>query len=474
MSDSKPGLFELEKETVGQIPDSQRHGTSRSLVAIWGGMNMTPLTVVTGATATTVLGLPIVWSIIAILIGHILGGIGMALHAAQGPQLGVPQMLQARGQFGTYGSVIIVFVATMMFVGYFASNLLIAAQSITAVYPVVDTNTAVVLGILASFGVAIFGYRLVRFATAISAVVVGALILVTFIALGFVEDWSAILSRGHFSLVGFSSMVAIGVVWQLTYAPYVSDYSRYMPKDSGTSGAFWGSYIGCVGSSTILMILGCIVGLASVGDNTMAGLNSLLGANLGLVVLAGFALAAWMGNAVNAYCSCLCALTLVETFAKDWNPGLRARISTTVVLHILGLAIALASATAFANVFFNFLSILLYILIPWSAINLVDYYLIRHGSYNVADFYASDGGRYGRWNTAAMLVFAGGVAVQLPFLVTTFYTGPLAVWMSGIDVAWLVGLAASGLGYLLLAKYTPGLCRLEPVMDAVPQGHPSS
>ncbi|HWT33749.1 MAG TPA: cytosine permease [Microbacterium sp.] len=454
-------LFEIEQETVGQIPEDQRHGTSGSLVSIWAGMNMTPLTVVTGATATTALGLPLGWAIAAILLGHILGGIGMALHAAQGPRLGVPQMLQARGQFGSYGSVIIVLVAAIMFIGYFASNLVVAAQSISAVFPKFDQNTAIVVGIVVSFAIAFFGYQMVRVTTAIGAYVVGALVVLSFIAIGVSGGFAKVLGHGHFTLVGFSAMVAIGVVWQLTYAPYVSDYSRYMPKDSGTRGAFWGTYVGCVASSIVLMILGAIVGIAAADANTMGGLDSLVGPILGFLVLLGFALVAWTGNAVNVYCSTLCAITLVETFVRDWRPKFKARLWATIVLHVVGGLIAALMLANFANAFTDFLSILLYVLIPWSAVNLVDYYVIRDGDYAVSEFYRKDGGRYGRWNIAANIVFAVGIVAQLPFLVTSFYTGPIAQALGGVDVAWLVGFVVSGVAYLLFARFAPRLARLD-------------
>lgn len=456
-----PKLFELERGTIEPVPEDQRYGSSKGLVAIWGGMNMTPLTIVTGATATTALNLSFEWAIIAILVGHLVGGIGMALHSAQGPRLGVPQMLQARGQFGIYGATIIVLIAMIMFVGFFSSNLVVSAQSARAIFPSLGNNTAIVVGVIMSFIISIFGYKLVRFATAVSVYIVGALIALSFFVLAFAPHWSAILSRGHFSFVGFSSMVAIGIVWQLAYAPYVSDYSRYMPKNSGTVGAFWGTYIGCVGSSIILMILGALVGLASTNPDTMAGLKVLDGGSLGILILIGFTLAAWTGNAVNVYCSCLCALTLLETFIVKWKPALSARIWTTVLLHIIGMVIAFAGATNFINVFFNFLTILLYALIPWSAINLIDYYIIRHGGYEVSDFYKADGGRYGRFNIGALIIFAVGVLTQIPFLVTSFYTGPIANALHGVDVAWFVGLSTSIIGYMLLAKLAPNLCRIE-------------
>lgn len=454
-------LFEIERESIAPIPPHARHGRSRELFTIWFGMNMTPLTVVTGATATSLLGLPLLASVIVILLGHAIGGIGMALHAAQGPQLGVPQMLQARGQFGSRGASLIVVVAIVMFVGYFSSNLIVSAESITAMTPGASGSALIVGCAVLSFVIAAFGYNLVRKVTALGGYIVGALVIVSFIALLASGDFWAHVNSGEFTWTGFFAMLAIGVVWQLTYAPYVSDYSRYMPADSGVRGAFWGTYLGCVISSALLMVLGAGVGLAVEEADTMVGLNGILGPVLGAVVLIGFALVAAAGNSVNAYCSILCTLTFVETFRSGWRPGVRARLNTSLVLHVLGVALALAAATNFASSYFSFLSVLLYVLIPWSAVNLVDFYVIRHGSYAVEEFYATDGGRYGRWNIGALLVFVIGVLVQVPFMSTPFYTGALAEAMEGIDIAWLVGLIVSALAYITIARTAPGLIRLE-------------
>ena len=62
-------------------------------------------------------------------------------------------------------------------------------------------------------------------------------------------------------------------------------------------------------------------------------------------------------------------------------------------------------------------------LVPWTAINLVDYYLLRHGQYDVASFFRQDGGIYGRINGAAVTCYALGILVQLPFVASPLYTG---------------------------------------------------
>ena len=78
---------------------------------------------------------------------------------------------------------------------------------------------------------------------------------------------------------------------------------------------------------------------------------------------------------------------------------------------------------------------------PWTAVNLVDYYLIRFGHYDVPSFFSADGGVYGHYNVTALVCYLVGIAVQIPFVATDFYTGPLARAIGGVDLSWMVGIA---------------------------------
>ena len=62
---------------------------------------------------------------------------------------------------------------------------------------------------------------------------------------------------------------------------------------------------------------------------------------------------------------------------------------------------AIAYQSTFLTSYYNFILFLLYLLVPWTSINLVDFYLVRHGHYDVPSFFRQDGGEYGRfqWQT---------------------------------------------------------------------------
>ena len=45
-----------------------------------------------------------------------------------------------------------------------------------------------------------------------------------------------------------------------------------------------------------------------------------------------------------------------------------------------------------------------------------------------------------------------GVLVQLPFIATKFYTGPLVAALGGVDISWIIGLVLPAALYYVCAK----------------------
>jgi NCS1 family nucleobase:cation symporter-1 len=199
------------------------------------------------------------------------------------------------------------------------------------------------------------------------------------------------------------------------------------------------------------MVLGAMVGLAAPKGNLIEGL-ALLTRGIAPLVLIVFSVGVAAANAMNLYCGALSTLTFAQTLIPRWSPGPRARTIIALALFALSLVGALASRKSFLVTYEDFILLLLYVLVPWTAINLVDYYLLRHGRYDVAAFFRQDGGIYGRVNGAAVTCYAVGIAVQLPFIDSPLYAGPVARAMGGIDLSWMIGLAVTAPAYYWLAK----------------------
>jgi NCS1 family nucleobase:cation symporter-1 len=442
----------LELNTIQPIPLDERHGTSRDLFTVWFGSNLMLLTIVTGGLAVTVFALPFVWAVVGLAIGNLVGAVFMALHAAQGPWLGVPQMVQTRGQFGSLGSLLVVGIVIVMYVGFLSSNLVLGGQALVSIAPAVSETPGIVLLALLSVFAAIYGYDAIHSYARLMSVLSGLALLVAAGWIIWVHGLPAdFLRRNAFNWPGFVSAISAAALWQIAYAPYVSDYSRYMPRDSGARDAFWASYWGCTLGSFLPMVLGVIVGLAAPGSNLVAGLAELTG-GIAAPVLIIFCIGMAAATAMNLYCGALSTLTVGQTLIPTWSPGPGARICTVIVILLLSLLGALLGKAAFLHYYEGFILLLLYVLVPWTAINLVDYYLLRRGEYEVASFFRQDGGIYGRVNAAAVACYVLGIVVQLPFIASSLYTGSVARALGGVDVSWIVGLAVTSPAYFFLAR----------------------
>lgn len=122
--------MQIEKRSIDWIPSEERYGKASSLFNIWFNANMHITTLLTGGLSI-ILGLNIFYSILLILIGNLIGAIFMAAHSAQGPVLGVPQMIQSRAQFGVMGAIVPLVIVLFMYMGFFSTASLLAAQTIT-------------------------------------------------------------------------------------------------------------------------------------------------------------------------------------------------------------------------------------------------------------------------------------------------------------------------------------------------------
>jgi NCS1 family nucleobase:cation symporter-1 len=94
---------------------------------------------------------------------------------------------------------------------------------------------------------------------------------------------------------------------------------------------------------------------------------------------------------------------------------------------------------------------MLYLLAPWTAVNLTDYFFVRRGHYAIADLFTPTG-IYGAWSWRGLTAFLAGVAAEIPFVDLPFFVGPAAKAMGEVDIAFVVGLVVSGLVYVAVTR----------------------
>jgi nucleobase:cation symporter-1, NCS1 family len=431
----------IEQHTIYQIPLEQRHGKAHQLFTLWFGANLNVLTVVTGALATTIFHQSFLSGVLAILVGNVIGTVFMALHAAQGPRLGVPQMVQSRGQFGAKGAGFVVALVAFMYVGYAGTAFVTGGQSVHFILPALNQHAAIIAIGAISLAGAIYGHDVIHFCTRMMTYVSGSALLLAYVWLLFITPIPGhFLTQGSFSAVGFFKMVSMGALWQLGYAPYVSDYSRYLPPESGPRQAFWACYWGTTLGAVLPMILGAMIGPAVTDGNVITAIAHLAG-RVSLLVTLLLAPGVAVAGAICLYGGALAVITMGHTLLPGWRITHRARIAIASGIFLLALLISIAGASNFLSLYSHFNELLLYLLVPWTAVNLIDYYLIRYGDYHVPSFFAADGGVYGHYNVTALACYLVGIVVQIPFIAADFYTGPLARAIGGVDLSWAAGIA---------------------------------
>jgi len=441
----------IERRSIEHIPASQRHGRVSSLFTVWFGANMQLTTIVTGALAT-ILKLSLPWAWVALLLGNVFGGVFMALHSAQGPKLGIPQMIQSRAQFGFYGACVPIVLVVLMYLGFYASSTVLGGEALAASWGIGFTPAAIVLAIITAL-LTLYGYwaihRLERLFSAAAAV---AFIYLTWrLCIG--HDLAAAWRGGSTSFGLFLLVVSIAATWQITYAPYVADYSRYLPESTSVRAAFWWTYAGSVLSSVWMMSLGALaasVARASFTRDSAAFMIDLAPTGLRVAISIIIAIGIIAANVLNLY-GMFMSVTTTVTAVRPISVGQGMRSASITVLAILGTAVAILGRGNFVTNLENFILFLAYFLIPWTAINLADFYLIRKERYDLASIF-DPAGVYGRINWRTIFAYTIAVLAEIPFVKTSFYTGHAVDWVGGADVAWIVGLILPSVLYVTLMR----------------------
>ncbi|MFD5800340.1 purine-cytosine permease family protein [Streptomyces sp. NPDC127020] len=446
----------VELRSIDVVPDDERHGSAFSQFTLWLGANLHITAVVTGALAV-VFGGDVVWSLVGLLLGNLLGGAVMALHSAQGPKLGLPQMIQSRAQFGVRGAVVPLLLVVVMYVGFFASGTVLAGQAVGELTHTDDTTGIIAFALITGV-MATVGYRIIHALGRIASVICALAFVYLGVRLLERADLGALFGDARFSLPMFLLAMSLSASWQLAFGPYVADYSRYLPRTTSTRATFWWTLSGSALGSQWSMAFG-VLAAATAGE---AFLDSQVGYVVGLGgpgVMASFlyfviALGKLTVNVLNTYGGFMSLVTGVTGFRERQVLSQRGRTAYIALIMVAGTVVALAGKDSFLTSFKDFLLFLLTFFTPWSAINLVDYYLISKERYDIPALFDASG-RYGAWRWDALTVYAVGLLAQLPFLVTGFYTGPLVAPLGGADVSWIVGLVVPALLYWWLARRTP-------------------
>ncbi|MFL1526258.1 purine-cytosine permease family protein [Pseudomonas sp. O230] len=441
----------IESRSIDYVPLSERHGRLSDQMTIWFAGSAHLLSLATGAIGIT-LGLNLAWTLIALALGTFLGTIPVAAHASQGPHLGLPQMVQTRPQFGRYGALFIWLVAAMVYWGYIVLDVNLLGATSAQLNLSSATVGGLVLGAV-SIAFAIFGYNLLHVGQRYTTVL---LVVVLFIYVGGLI-YNGLLSdemlrlAGAFQFTPFVMVTSAALAYQLSWAFFVSDYSRYMPPSTSHRSIIictgMGAGLGVLSMEAVGAMCAALYPTASL-TTALVDSGNLIYPGFGTVLLVVGALALLIFNGMCVYGGALTLITALDSI-KPNAPTLGLRIKAIMVVGLSATILGVLLPEDFLNTtFYTVLAVLAYLMAPWTAINLVDYFFIRKGRYSIKEIF-NPKGVYGDWNWRGIGAYVIAFIAMIPFMYLSFYQGPIAVYFGGVDYAFFVGIpVGAGLYWL--------------------------
>ena len=442
----------VESHSIDYVPDAERYGTPLRLFTIWFSINLSIVCAAVGTIASGY-GLSLGWSIAGLAIGNAVGSVFMAAHSAQGPHLGVPQMIQSRAQFGVLGAGLPLGAVVITYLLYTAADGLLVEGSFRALLPMSNTTALVVFGAITLI-IAYVGYELIHRLGVFVMVLSGLLFAVAAFVLVKHATTPAFVPAsafGHFNASALMLTITQSAAWSLSFGPYVADYSRYLPQSVRASSTFWYTGLGCFLGATLIMAFGVYLGFTDpslIADPGTAIADTFTSGRALVRIL--IIIGVLEGNVMNLYSAYMSTATIFSGLQHMQRIGQVLKFAVMSALIAIATVVSVVAQDDFQTYFGDILSAMIYLLVPWSAINLADYYVVRKGNYVIADFFRRDG-QYGafRWRTIAVYLF--GIAVQTPFMSLSFFKGPIAERI-GADLAWLPGLLVPSALYVFTER----------------------
>src|SRR4051794_20429101 len=445
---------QLEVRSIDYVPLSERHGKLWHLGPLWFMGNAQIATLAVGVVGVSLAGGNLLWSLIAIFLGVFVGTFFMAFHSAQGPQLGLPQMVQSRPQFGYVGALLVWLFAYVQYAGFNVFNTILAGEAGKQTIHL-GVKPGIAIATVLAIVVALIGYdfihRVEQGLTYTFLLIFGVFTIGSIVTLGLP---SGQLSLSNFDATPFLTQFGVTAGYQISWAIYVSDYSRYLPPDVTVRKTFLWTYGGSALGGLWLMALGALLA-ASAGKN-FDTVKSIYDAGNGIfdgfgtIVLLFSVLGLISVTALNLYGGSLTLISAIDSFVKV-RPTLVLRIITIGLTGALSFVVALSASANFLDNFNSFLLLILYLFVPWTAVNLIDYYIVRRGHYAVAEIFKSDG-IYGKWAWRGIAAYLIGLAAMVPFFSTPKFTGPVAKALDGADLSLFLGLPIAGGLYYWFAR----------------------
>ncbi|MFF0968838.1 purine-cytosine permease family protein [Streptomyces sp. NPDC003703] len=439
-----PGDLRVEARGITPVPEDARYGSPARLFTVWFAPNLTMTGVFTGTVGIT-LGLDFPTALAAVVLGTLLGAVPTAYLGTWGSRTGAAQLPLARLAFGRAVTV----PGALQWLSSIAWDALIGLFGGDALAQLCGWPFwAGVLVMMAGQGaLGVLGYEAIhRLQTVMTFGLAAAFTVVAVKLADGGHTGASATAHGADRAGAFVLTCTVALSLALSWAPYASDFSRYLPRTASRPRMFWCTLLGIGLSFVAVQALG-LWGAAQFTDQTARGVDRLLGGGaLGAFGLLAVALAALCSNAMNDYSGSLALQTMGVRLPRPVAAAFAAVLGFPLVLWMHA-----ADTTA------RFQNVLLFVgyWIPgFCAVVIVDWAARARARGGRPVDLAEETARPQPW-WPALTAFAVAFAAAVPFMNTGLYLGPAAEALHGADLAYPVAFVAALLVYAPLRGLRP-------------------
>ncbi|MDR6610729.1 cytosine permease [Leifsonia sp. 1010] len=439
----------IETHGADFVPESERHGSPRSLFSVWAGSNIIYLYFVLGGLMV-ILGLNIWQSVMVVVAGNLVW-IAVGYLAISGPSSGSPSEVISRAFYGVNGNRILqIVIGWLVGVLYEAINLSVGALAGVAL--VVHffgsapglLQAAIIIGLaVATFTISLYGHAtIVRLAPWFTWILLAALVVLAFFVIGhadfgYVPDGGALSGPVLWGVAAtcFALIASAPLSWAVG-----ADYSRYLPSQtSARATAFWTGFGGFV-PATGIAILGILAATAVDMSNPETAMAEIVPPWFYVIFLLVIIAGSVSNNALTAYST---GLALLAT-GIPWRRSITIIFDAVVAIGVTLYAVFISN---FLDTLSGLLEVSIAVLAPSMAIYVVDIFLRRNRYDGPALQDTSSSSPYwftGGFNLGGMGALVLAAIASTLCLNTTFYVGPITQALGGADISVFVGAIVGG------------------------------
>jgi len=430
----------VEKLGIEHVGEEARHGVPFITFTLWLGAN---LTIADYALGYLFFGLPVSSILVAVVIGNVLGGLLVGLMSAMGPTFGFPQMMISRAVMGKRGNLPFALANWISTVGWFTVNIILGGFALQLAFGLPFYVAAAVL-VVADVVLALYGHDIIHLFERVMAVVLTVMFAaILILSYGrFAAQLPAYQPTASFNPYFFALVVALAFSYLMSWSPYASDYSRYLPRNASKTKIIAYTTAGGAIASAWLEVIGFVVYLGANNPN-LSPIQALAAVSGGYSIFALLAivLGAIAADALNIYSNSLSAMVVY---------GRAKRMQTVLLAGVVGFIFALVGSSNFGSFYQNFLLTLDYWITPWIGVMLAAVFVAK---------VASGVESAPPLLTRGLASYLVGLLFSVPFMNLTSYgisfIGPVASAMQGADVSYFVAFGVSFVAFVALSRTRP-------------------